>query len=534
MRIFHKPTPHTHVMRMMPAGLYKTFAAFFVGLVAMLSGCADTGGLGASCDSNSECKSDLQCVNQACVPRCERASECGDGYECSASGLCESSRGVEGSSCDSETDCSAGLFCKLDGGDEDNDGALRASCATDQSGHAIGQECVNDGQCRNGTCALGHCVDLCSKERDCPRDMTCLTIPRIEAGGALFRGCLPERGVITWNIPVSAPAADVLVPIPTGAVSLSLAMSVADDSQLVGATYLTSPRNDELFRRIDPTNRNKLRHTARPSLSLLQLPSSSMAQLEPGAYHLSLSSLRPNGQTGSATPRLRASLRTGPVNNNGIPTDNAVLALHFHFLDLTDHPCRAGQFAGAPGKETLNAENVRSSDKFLDGYVRELRSIFQGAGVALGSITYDDLKDTPSLDNVTPENLRALLALGRYATGINVFLVRGISPVGVVAMGPTPGTAGVKGTSASGVVISLEPLCYGSWSQLARTTAHQLARYMGLFPNRDVAGVLDPISDTDGSADNLMFFSEGGGTKFSAGQRSILVASPMVEGSAAQ
>ena len=99
---------------------------------------------------------------------------------------------------------------------------------------------------------------------------------------------------------------------------------------------------------------------------------------------------------------------------------------------------------------------------------------------------------------------------------------------------PTPGTAGVKGTRASGVVISLEPLCYTTWQQLARTTAHQIARYMGLYPNRDVAGVRDPISDTGGEADNLLFFSEQGGVKLTPHQRTVLISSPSVEGKPAQ
>lgn len=522
MRIFHQPPLRS---------LLVMLAVLALSALASLTGCNDTGGLGASCESNSECKSDLQCVKQACVARCERASDCGDGFSCSASGLCELAAGIEGSRCKSETECSPGLFCKLDGGDDNNDGSLGATCFQDANGHAIGHECARDSECRNGTCALGHCVDLCASDRDCPRDMACLTIPRVEASAALFRGCLPARGVITWDIPVPAPAADVLVPVPSNAVSLSMLMTVSDETQLVGATYLTSPLFEELFKRNDPAGRNKLRHAPRTGLSVLQIPSSSSARLDIGAYHLSLSSFRSNGQTtGSATPRLKVSLRTGPVDNNHLPTDSPVLSLHFHFVDLADHPCRAEQFpTGADGKETLSAANARGSAKF-EGYLRELRAIFQNAGIALGDLTYDDLKGPASLDNVTPENVRALLALGKYSTGINVFLVRGISPVGVLAMGPNPGTAGVKGTAASGVVISLEPLCYSSWPQLARTTAHQLARYMGLYPNRDVNGLLDPIDDSDAASDNLMFFSENGGTKFSPGQRSVLVSSPVVEG----
>jgi hypothetical protein len=49
---------------------------------------------------------------------------------------------------------------------------------------------------------------------------------------------------------------------------------------------------------------------------------------------------------------------------------------------------------------------------------------------------------------------------------------------------------------------------------------------MGLFPNIDSAGRLDPIEDSDVTSDNLMFFSDQGGTALTPGQRAILSSSP--------
>lgn len=491
-----------------------------------LSACDNSGGLGAPCDSTSECSKDLQCVHQVCISKCERAAECGDGFTCSAEGLCEEATGPQGSSCDSETDCKAGLACVLNKSDDDQDGSLQASCDRDTIGHAIGHACSKDGDCRNGTCALGRCVDLCSNQRDCPLGLECTTLPRVEAGGAVFRGCLPERALLTWDIPVPSPTSDVLVPVPFNAISLSLSMSVADESQLVGASLITSPpRGDKIFDRRDSNEVNKLRHRALPNLSVLQIPSSSGAKLEPGTYHVSLGSLRLNGQPGSATPRLKATIRTGKTD------DTALLQLHFHFLDLSDYACSEHFEATKTNVRELNAAvAARVTSAFQASYITELRSIFAKANVAI-SATYEDLTATVSApyDSVTSENQRALLALGKHKTGINIFLVRGISPVGVAAIGPSPGPAGGS-AGPSGIIISLEPLCYRNWTQLARTTAHQLARYMGLVPNRDVTGLLDPIDDSDDSADNLMFFSENGGTKVSPGQRAVLVASPAAEG----
>ena len=76
-----------------------------------------------------------------------------------------------------------------------------------------------------------------------------------------------------------------------------------------------------------------------------------------------------------------------------------------------------------------------------------------------------------------------------------------------------------------------DTLCYRSWTQLARQTAHGIARHMGLFRNRepdDVATHVDPIADSDESLDNLMHWSEFGGTALSEGQRKILQASPVL------
>lgn len=497
-------------------------ATLALAALGSLGACESSGGLGASCDSNSECGSDLQCVQNACIPRCQRATECGDGFTCSSDGLCVVSTGVAGSTCNSETDCAAGLSCRLDKDDPNNDGALGATCSADETGHSIGHACTQDGECRNGTCALGRCIDLCGINRDCPLTMECVAIPRVEAAGARFRGCLPERAILTWDIPVASPSSHVLVPVPSSAQSLSLAMSVGDDSQLVGASYVGSPSGEKLFDRNerDPELNNKLRHRALPTLSVLQIPSSSAAKLEPGAYDFGLSSLRPNGTTGSATPRLKASIRTGAKS------DTPMLQLHFHFLELDDHPCKS-KF---DERGRLDASIASNLPQFRNEYVETLRSIFANAGVALASPTFDNLIGT-ALDNVTSADVRSVMALGKYTNGINVFLVRGSSPPGIVAMGPTPGTAGVKGTIGSGVIISVEPLCYQDWTTFARTTAHQLARYMGLYPTKDLYGQSDTITDTANEPDNLMYFAEGGGTKLTAGQRAILIASPAVEGS---
>ncbi len=73
------------------------------------------------------------------------------------------------------------------------------------------------------------------------------------------------------------------------------------------------------------------------------------------------------------------------------------------------------------------------------------------------------------------------------------------------------------------MIVALDTLCYRSWAEVARLTSHEVARYMGLYDNIELdAAHTDPISDSDGTSANLMFYSELGGTDLSPFQRDIL------------
>jgi hypothetical protein len=257
---------------------------------------------------------------------------------------------------------------------------------------------------------------------------------------------------------------------------------------------------------------NPVRHQPALGQSVLVMPSSPSVALEAGSYLLTVSSLRasPDGTDvpGTATPAATAVVKLD---------SSIILDLHFYFLNLDDHPCSAS-FAGS-----LDATVAKTASFFQTDYVGTMRTIFAHGGVALGSTTFEDLKDHPDLDGLDVANAPALLALGDHSVGINVFFVRTLSPVGLQAFGPNPGPAGLAHTAQSGIVIGLDTLCYRTWSELARLSAHVLARYMGLYDNVELdPSHTDPIDDSDLSSSNLMFYSELGGTDLSAGQRSIL------------
>ncbi len=132
------------------------------------------------------------------------------------------------------TIASPGCRGQIAGSDVGSDGQLLASCELDNAGVDVvpdGAACGSDGDCRDGTCALGHCTDLCSAVRDCGVLETCAQIPRVEANGAMFGGCLPSTGTIQFTIPVSSPEQTVALPISSTARSVSMVMAIDNPNQ---------------------------------------------------------------------------------------------------------------------------------------------------------------------------------------------------------------------------------------------------------------------------------------------------------------
>lgn len=499
-------------------------------LAFALTGCSGGGGeVGDPCGSHGDCDGNLQCSTGVCVPRCSRAPECGDGYSCDSDGICRIATGQPGDSCRSEVECAPGLACRIDN-DTVKDGYLLASCTAQQDGKPAGAQCSGDEDCRNGTCALGQCVDLCTATRDCTGGSACMEVPRVEASGSLFTGCLPSQGNIVWTIPTAAPTATFLMPVPSAARYAELVFRVDDVQQRVGAQGLVSPTGKTLYTRPcessevgcdDPVGQfyaNIVRHQPERAQSVIAFPSTPDSALETGAYRVQMSSIRRDGSVGSAIPHITAVVRIDTAT---------LLDLRFHFLDLDSHLCQP-----AMGNAKFDATQAQTAPFFQDDFVAELREIFAHGGIALGNLSYDDILDRPDLDELDVEDAGSLLALGGGATGVDVFFVRALSPVGLQAFGPSPGPAGLSKTPQSGIVIGLDTLCYRSWTQLARLTAHELARYMGLTRNVELDAIgqsrFDKIGDTTedststAATSNLMFYSELGGTDITPGQRDVL------------
>src|SRR4051794_38048765 len=109
------------------------------GLATALGGCRGGAGVGESCGSNDDCEGTLQCLNDICQPRCERAPDCGDGYAC-RDHLCVAATGQRGDDCQGESDCAAGLACQIKGAEVDSmTNRLVTNCfAENPMGHPAG------------------------------------------------------------------------------------------------------------------------------------------------------------------------------------------------------------------------------------------------------------------------------------------------------------------------------------------------------------------------------------------------------------
>lgn len=317
------------------------------------------------------------------------------------------------------------------------------------------------------------------------------------------------------NVEMSSPAQRLYIPVPSSAQSFTLVANVGDDSHLVGATRVVSPSDALLFNGSstpDLLETNAIRYLRSIGVSTLMVPNSDTLTLETGIYQIDMEASLPPFGLGTEIPEITVFYKLDT---------SRILDLHFYFLNLEEHPCQEGF-----GFDTINAITAANSPVFLVDYLGEIRKILADGGIQTGSVTYTDI-ERADLDGLAEDDLDDLLSLADNESGIAIFLVRSLTPDGVqTRFGGTPGPPRSPGTAASGIAISVDTLCYRPWESLARVTAHSLGGQMGLWNNRDPIGISDPIFDTsdepDEGQDNLMFFSEFGGTNLTLGQQQVL------------
>ena len=483
----------------------------------LVLGCGGGGAsVGEDCATLADCASGLQCLDHTCRPGCLANIDCGDGRICEDH-VCRLVESAIGDACASEWACGPAQTCRLPPTFVANVGTCQADPG---AGAVVGEACMADTDCRVGACALGRCTELCTDSSECLRGFLCTGIPRVspDASAALgsFRGCLPSRANLVFDIPLRAVTNQtVVVPVVDSATSMVLVATSEDATDEVGVTRVVDPENRVVFTN-DPAQyfTAPLRHRPQLGVAVLQIPSTTAVVLEAGVYTFDVVGPGP-GRGALDGHRLRIIEKLGR---------GATLDLHFHFADLADHPC-------LPDEAVLDANAAASDPAFQTEFLGGLRAIFGPANIALGSVTYEPTDAPVELAGLPTERSGELFATSKHPDGISVFLVRTLSPAGLEAwVGGTPG-APLPGTGASGIAISMAALCHDpSWEHLARVTAHALSRHLGLYRNRepDPETALDPLVDSPTSEDNLMYWGENGGTALSFEQREILRQSPVL------
>jgi len=485
--------------------------AWIVALAAGPLGCS-AGDVGDACSRSSDCKSHLQCFAGVCALECRTPFDCGDGYLCSPGGECLLVESAVGDPCARELECGPGQACVPDSSDVDGDGLLAASCQLEVPGAGTGTTCDSSAECRGGICALGRCTQLCLENDDCPLQLACVDVPRaLASGDAILHACTQAEGVLRTSIDVDLPYQGIEIPVPSHARSFTI-VSRVETNQLVGVAHLGDPSGLTLYATpFSPQEYldNPVRYQPSPLVSAMMVPNSPEVKLAVGIYRAEVGSFLPAGGVGTAVPDIEVLYKLD---------DEKRLDLHFYFLNLEDHPCTS-----VNGVD-LDADAAAGLPEFQD-YVDALWEIFAAAGIKRGDATYEDVLDRPDLDGLIGDgpDLGSLARLADGRPGLHIFIVRSIDPVGIQALHTgIPGAPRTGDTAASAIAVGADSLCYRSWNQMARRTAHAMAQQMGLFDSIAPDGAPDPIADSGSTSTNLMYFSEFGGTLLTPGQIAII------------
>jgi hypothetical protein len=201
---------------------------------------------------------------------------------------------------------------------------------------------------------------------------------------------------------------------------------------------------------------------------------------------------------GATDPDVTAYVKLG----SDIDERGGQISFHFYFLDLSKVSCQLS---------TLDAASAESHTEMVDA-VADIERVFDGAGIAVTSVQYDDVA-APALEVLDPDDDAALVELAALATKsqgfeIDVFIVRELTgSLGV--SGAIPGPPERHGIAHSAVVISAEGACAKA-GYFGRLMAHEVAHQLGLFHVIEPNDYQDNIADTDpGDSDNLLSPSVG-------------------------
>ncbi len=346
----------------------------------------------------------------------------------------------------------------------------------------------------------------------------------------LFGGTVSESSDLTFDWSADTLSVSLYAELDGGA---------ADD--VVFVTFLEGPGGNDLFRAgADIDAYLGLGRPLRPGLfpgsGSLLLPEADGDVVASGTYTFRLGSTRP-------LAKLWVVHRTGPMPASG------TLDLDLYFVE---------------GSGLTSADTGTTLAPAID----EMFKIFRQAGIDRGVVRGIDLAGADAAEFVAPRvdltptgPMRRLVTRAAGApTSYNIFFTRTLTgdDPGSMTLGISmgiPAALAIQGTIGSGSIVGVEGHRRADGtldlSELGSTMAHETAHSMGLFHTTEKDGKKhDLISDTpecpigndtngDGlspeecmtlDASNFLFWTGTGNRGLSAGQKEILLRSPIVQG----
>jgi hypothetical protein len=485
-----------------------------------------------------ECRPGYQCFEGVCLPSCSQDSDCGTGNEC-AGGACRKKQPVvtgtctQDSQCPSrvclvpEKQCSRECAASSDCGSDvcsirdalDATGvvtSVRRVCLKAQPGAGVGGPCKAGKDCLSSFCHLGRCTEICT-DGSCPGGLACVPSqhPLPFDKVVPVSVCLPPKETLVFSPDGLEPQFLTSIPVPGHTVSFSIVASAADARNLPVIVELRAPDRTPLYqtpRGQEDFYKQPIRHYPRNHVSTMLVPNTpSVALQRTGLYRYQTGVYNEGGQY-VGRPNLRLFYKLAP----GGAVSQGTLNLNFYVAGMGGHPCGNTDAASAPNDLKASIDTVRR--------------IYAKAHVTLGKITFQNMT-RPDLQRIDGQDEAALARLFQSSAGqtqpaINIFLVRSLSPQGLLGVaGGIPGPP-LHGTSHSGVVATFEARCH---QVLGNVIAHELGHYLGLFHNIEQDGHQDPIVDSTTSAQNLMYWNEQGGEELSSGQGYVMRNNAVVE-----
>jgi hypothetical protein len=536
----------------------------------------------AACTSDDDCDSTKRCQDGKCVPPCKVDADCLPGYSCdTGTGKCKAKPGkVMGAACTASSQCATGYclptrkicsvkckgsancpskyVCGLEKLDTDGNGlydSAEADCVPVKGTAAAGALCDKDADCASAHCYDGFCMEGCTADSDCG-SLQCLQV-HLVLGGAIgkYKGCLPKQGVSTMTLGTGLTTGDVGgVDIPSTASSFVLMTSVNSTTEVGAVEKILDPNNTLVSEVADLCDYYSVpnRYTPDEQIASLFVPITPSVKLVPGVYTYTVGA---SDWSLPITVKLRLKLGTAQKGS---------FAINWIFADLSS-TCISG---------TLKASTA-ASNTWMTKLRNNLTSTLKSFGLSITKETYKDLSDS-QLDNITLEDsgystdLQKILSKSKGTTGsaINIYIVRkitgSVSSGGIILgySGGIPGPPGVHGTVHSGLLISAQSACFEQYGyNTTYTVAHEMGHFLGLFHNEETEtypGYInnkvtcacpcgqyqscynsqwcrgeDPISDTDTSSSNLMYYAAESGQTFkgnllTSGQIRVILNNPLV------